>query len=183
MNELTSRYAQALYSLKEESNTLLEAQEEVKELIKVIKDNPDFVVLLNSHFLEKEKRVEIVERVFASIDVDIKNFIIIIVENNRSLYLLEILSDFNSLVNGYRGVKEGIVFTALPLEDVELNKLEKKISEIEGCPVELKQIIDPSLIGGVKVAISDHVYDGSLKHHIMKLKKTLLKKEDDINEN
>ena len=179
MNELTSRYAQALFSLKKESNELLETQKEVKELIKIIKDNPEFSMLLNSHFILKEERVEIVEKVFASIDVDIKNFIKIIVENNRAKYLLEILFDFNSLVNEYRGVKEGIAFTAIPLKDDELDNLSAAISELEKCPVELKQVIDPTLIGGVRVAINDHVYDGTIKRQIENMKKTLLKKEDD----
>jgi len=152
---------------------------EVKELIKIIKDNPDFPVLLNSHFILKEERVEIVEKVFASIDLDIKNFIKVIVENNRAIYLEEILIGFNSLVNESRGVIEGIVFTPYPLKEDELQKITSTISEIESHPIELKQIIDPSLIGGVKVAINDHVYDGSIKHNIEQMKKALLKKEDD----
>ena len=179
MNDLTSRYAQALYSLKKDSNKLLETQEEVKELIKIIKDNPSFPMLLNSHFILKEDRVEIVDKVFASIDVDLKNFFKIIVENNRALYLLEILYDFNTLVNEYRGVKEGIVFTALSLKDEEIRNLEKTVSEIEGCPIELRESIDPTLVGGVKVAINDHVYDGTIKRQIENMKKTLLKKEDE----
>ena len=56
MNDLTSRYAEALYKVKKDSNTLLETQELVKELIKIIKDNPDFLVLLDSSYLEKEER-------------------------------------------------------------------------------------------------------------------------------
>ncbi len=179
MNELTSRYAQALFSLKKDENQLEESQKEVKELIKIIKDNPDFVLLLDSHFIQKEERVEIVDKVFASIDVDIKNFFKVIVENNRSMYLLEILNDFNSLVNESRGVIEGILFTPYPLKEEEIQKITSNISKIEGCPIELRQVIDPTLIGGVKVAINDHVYDGSIKHNITQMKKALLKKEDD----
>ena len=41
--------------------------------------------------------------------------------------------------------------------------------------VELKNIIDPSLIGGVKVVIKDRIYDGSIKHHIDMMKQDLLK--------
>ena len=175
MNDLTSRYAQALYSLKKDSNRLLETQEEVKELIKIIKDNPSFPMLLNSHFILKEDRVEIVDKVFASIDVDLKNFFKIIVENNRALYLLEILYDFNTLVNEYRGVKEGLVYSTEVLSSSALDKLNAKISEVEQMPTELKNIIDPSLIGGVKVVINDHIYDGSLKHHLENMKLTLLK--------
>ena len=183
MHELTSRYAQALFSLKRDSNQVEETQKEVKELMKIIKDNPDFLTLLNAPYIDKEERIAVVDKVFASIDEDIKNLIKVVVENNRSLYLLEIFEDFNSLANEYRGVKEGLVYSAMPISEKEIDKITKKISEIEGCPIELKNIIDPSLIGGVKVVINDHIYDGTLKHHIENMKLTLLKKEGEYDEN
>ena len=133
--------------------------------------------LLDSHYLSIDDRLAIVDKVFASIDEEIKNFIKIIVENNRGLYLLDIFDGFNSLVNEYRGVKEGLVYSAMPISDSELNKITTAISETEKCPVELKTIVDPTLIGGIKVVINDHIYDGSIKHHIEEMKNTLLKKE------
>ena len=37
--------------------------------------------------------------------------------------------------------------------------------------------IDPSLIGGVKVVINSHVYDGSIKNQLEKMQIDLLGKE------
>ena len=183
MNELTSRYALALFSLKRDENKLLESQVEVKELRKLIKENEEFVSLLASHNLDLESRLSIVEKVFASIDEEIKNFIKIIVENNRAKYLLQIFDDFNSLVNEYRGVKEGLVYSAMPLSDKEVDHISKSISEVEKMPIELRNKVDPTLIGGIKVVINDHVYDGSIKHQIEDMKLTLLKKEGVNDEN
>ncbi|MCR4912081.1 MAG: F0F1 ATP synthase subunit delta [Bacilli bacterium] len=179
MHELASRYAQALYSLKRDSKKVEETQIEVKEIMKIIKDNPDFLTLLDTPHLSKEERIAIVDKVFASIDEDIKNLIKIVIENGRALYLLQIFEDFNSLANEYRGVKEGLVYSAMPISDKELSNITKTISEIEKCPVELKVIVDSTLIGGIKVVINDHIYDGSIKHHIEEMKNTLLKKEGD----
>ena len=183
MNELTSRYALALFSLKRDENKLLESQVEVKELRKLIKENEEFVSLLASHNLDLESRLSIVEKVFASIDEEIKNFIKIIVENNRAKYLLQIFDDFNSLVNEYRGVKEGLVYSAMPLGDKEVDHISKSISEVEKMPIELRNKVDPTLIGGIKVVINDHVHDGSIKHQIEDMKLTLLKKEGVNDEN
>ena len=183
MNELTSRYALALYSLKRDANTLLETQQEIKELMRIINEDEAILSLLDSHYLSKEERLDIVDKIFASIDVDIKNFIKIIIENNRALYLLDIFEDFNSLVNEYRGVKEGYIYSAMPLKEIEINKVSKAIGELEKMPVELKNKIDPTLIGGVKVVINDHVYDDTIKHHLEDMKITLLKKEGENNEN
>ena len=177
MHELTSRYAQALFSLKRELNTVNDSQQEVKEIRKIILDNPDFVMVMDSPSVPKEEKLLMVDKVFASIDEDIKNLIKIVVENGRTKFLVGIFDDFNSFANEYRGVKEGLVYSAKPIDSKEIEKISKSISEIEKCPIELKLIVDQTLIGGVKVVINDHIYDGSIKHHLETMKLTLLKKE------
>ena len=175
MKELTSRYSVALFSLKRDENQLIDSQLEIKELIKVLRENPDFLTLLDSSYKEFEEKEEIINQVFKSIDEEIKSLIKIVVRNHRAMYLIEIFEEFNSLVNEYRGVLEGLVYSTVPLSENELDKLNQKISEVEARETELRNIIDPSLIGGVKVVINDHIYDGSIKHHIENMKLSLLK--------
>ena len=175
MKELTSRYSVALFSLKRDENQLIESQQEIKELIKVLRENPDFLMLLDSSYKEFNEKEQIVDKVFKTLDEETKNFIKIVTRNHRAMYLVDIFEEFNSLVNEYRGVKEGLVYSTEPLSEDTLNKLNSKISEVEQMPTELRNIIDPSLIGGVKIVINDHIYDGSLKHHIENMKLSLLK--------
>ena len=175
MKEITSRYAEALYSLKKDENSLESSQKEIKELIKVLKENPDFLVLLTSSYKEFEEKEEIIDKVFIGVDEEIKTLIKIVVKNHRGQYLTEIFENYNSLVNEYRGVLEGLVYSTEPLSESQLAKLNSAIGKIETRPVELKNIIDPSLIGGVKVVINDHIYDGSIKRHINDMKIALLK--------
>ncbi len=175
MKEITSRYAEALYSLKKDENSLESSQIEVKELIKVLKENPDFLVLLSSSYKEFEEKEQIIDKVFVGVDIEIKTLMKIVVKNHRAKFLTEIFENFNSLVNEYRGVLEGLVYSTEPLSESQLAKLNSAIGEIETRPVELKNIIDPSLIGGVKVVINDHIYDGSIKRHIDDMKIALLK--------
>ena len=175
MKEITSRYAEALYSLKRDSNTLLDTQKEVKELKKVFVENPDFVILLDSSYKSLEEKEQIIDSTLVGVDTEIKNLIKIVVQNHRSRFLVEIFDVFNSLVNEYRGVTEGLVYSTEKLSEAQLKKLNETISSIEKRPTELKNIIDPSLIGGVKVVINDHIYDGSVKHHIEDLRLSLLK--------
>ena len=175
MKEITSRYAEALYSLKKETNSLESSQKEVKELIKVLKENPDFLVILSSSYKEFEEKEKIIDKVFVGVDEEIKTLIKIVVKNHRGQYLVEIFENYNSLVNEYRGVLEGLVYSTEPLSESQLAKLNSAIGKIETRPVELKNIIDPSLIGGVKVVINDHIYDGSIKRHINDMKIALLK--------
>lgn len=175
MKEITSRYAEALFSLKRDSNSLEESQKEVKELRKVFEENPDFITLLASYNKTLDEKIEIIDKTLKGVDEEIKTLIKIICQNHRASYLIEIFDGFNSLVNEYRGVKEGLVYSTEKLSEKQLSSLNKKISEVEKMPTELRNIIDPTLIGGVKIVINDHIYDGSIKHHIEDMRTSLLK--------
>ena len=175
MKEITSRYAEALFSLKKDSNELEETQKEIKELKKIFLENPDFIVVLSSSYKSLEEKKEIIDNTLKGVDDDIKSLLKIICENHRANYIIEIFENFNSLVNEYRGVKEGLVYSTQKLSESQLAKLNLKISEVEHQPTELKNVIDSSLIGGVKVVINDHIYDGSIKHHLEDMKLSLLK--------
>ena len=175
MKEIASRYAQALFSLKRDSNSLESTQKELKELKKVFVENPDFIVVLDSSYYSIEKKVDIIDKTLKGVDEEVVNLIKIIVTNHRAKYIVDIFDGFNSLVNEYRGVVEGLVYSSEKLSEEQLEKLNNTISEVEKRPTELINKIDPTLIGGVKVVINDHIYDGSIKHHIEDMRLSLLK--------
>ena len=175
MKEITSRYAEALYSLKRDSNSLEKTQEEIRELKKVFLENPDFIVVLDSSYKTIEEKIEIIDKTLIGVDEEIKNLLKVIIQNHRARYIIEIFDGFISLVNEHRGVIEGLVYSTEKLSDEQLEKLNLAISKVEKRPTELRNIIDPNLIGGVKVGINDHIYDGSIKHHIENMKNSLIK--------
>ena len=177
MLEIAQNYASALLSLAIDDNKVKDYQVEMKELRKIIKDNPDFILLLDSRFLSIEERMKNAELILKGFANDIVNFIKIIVKHNRVNYLVDILEVFNSLCNENQDIVEGLIYSAFPLEESTLQKIKNKISTIENHEVDLITRIDPSLIGGVKVVINSHVYDGSIKNQLEKMQIDLLRKE------
>ena len=166
MLEIAQNYASALLSIAVEDNKVIEYQKEVKELTKIIKDNPDFLLLLDSRFLTVNERMQKVSEILVGFSNDVVNFIKIIVSHNRVNYLEDILQAFNTLCNENRDIVEGLIYSAFPLDEKTLLKIKKKISQVEHRDVDLITRIDPSLIGGVKVVINSHVYDGSIKNQL-----------------
>lgn len=177
MLEIAQNYASALLSVAVDDNKVIDYQKEVKELLKIIRDNPDFLLLLDSRFLTIEERKMEAEKILKSFSLDVINFVKIIVEHNRVNYLKDILQAFNTLCNESRDIVEGLIYTAFPLDEKTLDKIKNKISQIEHHDVDLITHIDPSLIGGVKVVINSHVYDGSIKNQIEKMQIDLSRKE------
>ncbi len=175
MNEIASRYGQALFSLALDKNKVIPLQQEVKELIKLIESNSDFVMLLNSSFLSIEERQSILDKTLVRVDEDVIALLKIMIKNGRISYLIEVLQAFNSYCNAYRGVDEGLIYSISKLDEKTLKAIEREISKKENKEIELISRIDPSIIGGVKVVINDHIYDGSIKNRIEMMKKDLLK--------
>lgn len=177
MLEIAQNYASALLSLAIDDNKVIDYQNEVRQLRKIILDNPDFLLLLDSHFLTNQERAESVNKLLPGFSIDIVNFIKIIVKHNRVKYLNDILEAFNSLCNENQGVLEGLLYSAFSLDEKTINQIKNKISQIENHEVDLSLKIDPTLIGGIKVVINSHVYDGSIKNQLEKLHVDLLRKE------
>ena len=175
MESVASRYGLALYSLALEENKIDSWQKDVKTLKSIFEEKTDFIMILGSSFISLEERLEIVEKTLVGVDKNIIGLIDVIMENNRTDLILDVFESFNSYCNQYRGVSEGLIYSTLKLDQTVIDQIEKKISKIENNKVELKNVIDPSLIGGVKVVIKDHIYDGSIKHNIEMMKKDLLK--------
>ena len=177
MNEVASRYGQALYSLALDKNVVIKWQDEVKEILKAFNENADFVMVLGSGFLSIEERQKILKDTLKGIDEEIISLLQIVIANHRTDEIINILLAFNTYCNEYKGVEEGYLYSSIRLDESTIKKLEKKISDVEHHQVELHNVIDPNLIGGVKIVIHDRVYDGSIQYHLEQMKKDLLKKE------
>lgn len=172
---LAKNYAEALYSISLEKDNYLDIQKEMKLLKEVILENQEFTVLLCSSFMSFKEKEDIIDKVLSEFDEDIKSLVKILVKNSRGNLLEQVIDDFNTFVNEKRGILEGYVYSTYPLTKSQLTKLEEKIGEIEQVPCELKNKIDANLIGGVKVAINGHVYDGSIKTKIEQMRLSLNK--------
>ena len=177
MLEIAQNYASALLSIAIEDNKVIDYQKEVKELRKIIRDNPDFLLLIDSRFLTINERKEKAQEILKGFSNDVVNFIKIIIEHNRVNYLEDILQAFNTLCNENRDILEGLIYTAFPLDEKTFNKIKNKISQVEHHDVDLITKIDPSLIGGVKVVINSHIYDGSIKNQLEQMQVDLSRKE------
>ena len=83
---------------------------------------------------------------------------------------------FQSLCYEYLGIEVGKVYSAYPMNDEDIEKIEVAMSQKEKKKVKLNLVIDESLIGGIKVEIRNHVYDDSLSYKLESLRQELLRK-------
>lgn len=173
MDSLYSRYANALLSIALDENDVEGYRNEVKIIKKEFVQNEEILHLLSSYFLEDSEKEDIIDKIYDGND-NIKNFIKIIVKNKRTNYIVKIFDEFVKDCNEVLNIKDGIVYSVKPLSEDEIERIEKGLENKLSSQVELENIIDERLIGGVKVIVEDKIFDGSIKNKVERLKESLI---------
>ena len=100
-------------------------------------------------------------------------FMSLLCKKHRISSYSEIKDQFVSLVEEGENVKTGIVYSTEKLSDEQLSSIEASMKAKTSSEVRLSNVVDPSLLGGVKVALDGKVYDGSLRGKLLNLAKQL----------
>lgn len=176
MDSLANRYASALLDIALEENKNQQYRDQIKELVDSFSESDELLALLKSSFVSKEEKKSLFNEMLKGIElVKICDFINVIIDNSRERFLLEILREFIAISNAHDNISEGIIYSTTKLSKEEINKITKSIEEKLHKRVNLHNRLDGSLIGGIKVIIDEHVYDGSIKNKLKNLKQQLEK--------
>ena len=176
MDSLYTRYANALLSIAIDENNVSFYRNEIKELRIAFLENPDIIHLLSSKFILFEEKEQVIDSFYNNND-NINHFLKIIVRNNRSDSFIKIFNEFVKSCNEVLNIKDGIVYSVRPLKADEIKRIEEAIKKKLSTDVELDNVIDEKLIGGVKVIVEDKIFDASIKNKIEKLKDSLVRGE------
>ena len=174
MDSLYTRYANALLSIASDEKRVDYYRDEIKAIRKAFLENEEIIHLLGSAFIEFEEKEKIIDNIYNEND-NIKNFIKIVVKNRRSDCIIKIFNEFIKSCNELINIKDGIVYSVRPLSEEEIVKIEESIGKRLDCQVELENVIDERLIGGVKVIVEDKIFDGSIKNKVERLKESLIR--------
>ncbi len=102
-----------------------------------------------------------------------KNFLATLVDNDRLATLPEIAQQFRALKNAAEGVADCTIESAFPMGDGEVAGLVQALSKKFGLTLKPTVNVDPSLIGGVRVTVGDHVLDTSVKTRLAQMQAAL----------
>ncbi len=102
-----------------------------------------------------------------------KNLLRTVIDNGRLAALPEIARQFHALVNARSGVHEAIVHSAYPIEPAQLADVVTALEARFQRKLEARVVIEPELIGGIRVVVGDEVLDTSVKARLQQMKTAL----------
>jgi F-type H+-transporting ATPase subunit delta len=169
--EILERYAQALLSLAQDSNTVDQVGNDVNSVLGVLKESPDLQEFLDNPLIKPADKKAVMNRILGdSVHPYTRNFIQVLVDRRRIMFLEGICKEFQALLRKLNQTVLAEVTSARELTDDQKNSLREKVLAMTGArQVELETHIDPELIGGVVIRIGSQVIDASLRGQLRRL--------------
>ncbi|WP_066040125.1 F0F1 ATP synthase subunit delta [Herbiconiux solani] len=93
-----------------------------------------------------------------------------LVTQPRGRRIGELLRYASAIVADQSGSQVATVVVAAPLSAAQLQRLERVLATRHGRTIQLNQVIDPSVVGGVRIQVGDDVIDGSVSTRLNDLR-------------
>lgn len=168
---VANRYADALFQLANEMNQTENFLSQIEVVSTAFTENPALMELLDHPKVSFEKKAEMIDASFNKCDKQIINTIKLLVERQRIGLIQEIATHFIHLYNEANGIAAAKVYSVRELSDDEKQQVEASLTkQLKKSKVLIENIIDPSLLGGLKIRVGNTIYDGTISGRLNRMK-------------
>ena len=169
----TKRYSKAVFELALERDELEKWQSDLGKIAH-LKEDAALISWLKSPKVGFDDKAKLLSQRLDKINRLALNLVYLLVSKGKFEMIGNIKSEYQRLVDSYRGIERAEVTTAVPLGAEDRLRLEKYLSTLFGKKVFLESRIDASIVGGFKVKTGDKLLDASTKSKLEALKQELV---------
>ena len=168
---LVHGYAEGLFRVLQAEGELDRVENELYHFGKTLESNHELRQALSDQAVPRDKRIQVVEELFdGKASPHTTGLITFIVSQGRGRQLPQILEELSDLAAEARQHVVAEVRSAVSLDEKQRDDLATALSKATGKNVEVKVVVDPSVLGGVVAKIGDTVIDGSVKRRLEQLR-------------
>ena len=172
---VAKRYAQAIFELASKQNILTEVSADFQELKKVIASNEEFMALLNAPKISSDRKKELIAQILTGAQPIVVNMIQFLIEKKRLNELSAVADQYQALAAAAQGTADAKVFSTRELTAGERAEISVAFGKLVGKEqLNITNIIDASLIGGVRVQIGNYIFDSTVAAKLEDLKRVLV---------
>ncbi len=141
---------------------------------RVIAANPELELALGSRLGGEDAKAALVEKLLAGGVSDATSLIVSsLVRQPRDRRIRQMLTRATRIVASQGERVVATVHTAKPLTDAQRTRLSAALSQRYDGTVSLNEVLDPAVVGGLRVQIADDVIDGSISARLADLRQKL----------
>jgi F-type H+-transporting ATPase subunit delta len=167
-------YAAGLLQLARAEGLVDRVGDELYRIARALETSSDLRMALGDPRLPLERKHGIVTDLLGKRALPLTlNLVNFVVAAGRSRDLPAIADELAAMAAAERERAIAEVRTAFELDEATVARLAAALSRATGKQVEVKTVLDPSLLGGVVARVGDTVIDGSLRHRLEGLRQAL----------
>jgi F-type H+-transporting ATPase subunit delta len=171
---LIGGYAQALFAVARAENALPAVEDELYAFGKALEQHTDLRESLTDAALPVENKKAVVADLLGGranpVTVNLLGFLI---DAGHARQLPKIVDELARMASAEREHALAEVRSAVDLSPDQRERLAKALSRATGRQVDVKVVVDPSVVGGVIARVGDEVFDGSIASRLMDARQAL----------
>ena len=173
---LAIRYASALIEIAEEDKSQDKVGSQLADFTKAC-ENSELKKILLDPSCSVEDKTAVVAQIAdkLKLDVTLRNFAMVLVENKRIGSIAAINDAFQALYDERAGRVKAEVFIPFEAGKNEEDEIRKGLEKATGKQVVMDVKIDPDLIGGVVARVGGIIYDGSIRTQLENIKNNIMR--------
>ena len=160
-------YAEALFSVAEAEDALDVVEDELFQFARALEGQRELREALTDPALPAERKRDVLADVLGDrVNPHTVNLLGFLVEQGRARDLPAIVDELVAMAAERRQAAVAEVRTAVPLDGEHRERLAEALGRATGKKVELKVVVDPSVVGGVVARVGDQVIDGTIRRRL-----------------
>jgi F-type H+-transporting ATPase subunit delta len=161
-------YAEALFRVAQQGN--MAAWSELVSELGQVGENADLQAFARNPKVSGSQTVDAIASLVKSpVTPEARNFLDMLVGNDRVMLLPEVAAQFAELKNANEGAADATIVSAFEIAPAQVAELAKTLEKKFGRKLNPTVTVDPSLIGGVRVEVGDEVLDTSVKAKLQQM--------------
>ena len=167
-------YARGLFEIARAEGTLDEVEDELFRFARSFESSDQLRSALSDELIPPAKRQAIIEDLLGSKATSTTTQLIsMVVGSGRTRDLPAIVDNLVARASSAKNLEVAEVRTAVALTADQKDRLAAALTNATGKQVNLKVVVDPSVLGGIVATVGDTVIDGSVRTRIDQLKSRL----------
>ena len=171
---LARRYATAVFGLASEAKQIEPVGAQLSLILDTVNDEPAIRNFFVSPVISREDKERALLATFQGRVGDIAlHTLLLLVRKRRETLFGDLVAQYAKIARESRGAELLRVTTARDLSRDVLDAMVARLENAYGKKFEASVKLDPSLIGGVRIAMGDRMIDGSVAGRLEELTRTL----------
>jgi F-type H+-transporting ATPase subunit delta len=167
-------YARGLFEIARAEGTIDEVEDELFRFARSYENSDELRNALSDEQIPAAKRQAIVEDLLGGkVTPTTTQLISMVVGSGRARDLPAIVDKLVARASSAKNLEVAEVRSAIPLTPDQETRLAAALANATGKQVNLKVIVDPSVLGGLVATVGDTVIDGTVRTRIEQLKSRL----------